>query len=89
MQEEEKKQYFIEKTSELIKELRLQKQKSISKIASEYEIDKSNWSKIERGFYSIEFATAWKIVEALGVDFVEFVTLLKTKLGDDFKFMDE
>lgn len=58
-QYEDRKSYFIAKTSELIRKLRLQKNVSISKIAQEYDIDKSNWSKIERGLYSIEFATLW------------------------------
>jgi len=89
MQYENKKRYFVEKTSRLIRKLRLEKGVSISKISQEYDIDKSTWSKIERGFYSIEFATAWKLAEALGIDFEYFVKLLKEELGDDFKFMDE
>jgi len=89
MQYENKKRYFVEKTSRLIRKLRLEKGVSISKISQEYDIDKSTWSKIERGFYSIEFVTAWKLAEALGIDFEYFVKLLKEELGDDFKFMDE
>lgn len=89
MQYKNKKRYFIDRTAELIRKLRVQKGVSISKISQEYDIDKSSWSKIERGFYSIEFATAWKMAEALDIDFIEFVKLLKEELGDDFKFMDE
>ncbi len=86
----DKRKYFIEKVGELIKEIRINNKKaSINKLANEYDLDKGSLSKIERGQYSIEFLTAWRIIEALGIDFSEFSKQLKEKLGKDFKLMDE
>ncbi|MCM1265580.1 MAG: helix-turn-helix transcriptional regulator [Candidatus Gastranaerophilales bacterium] len=89
MQDENKKHYFIEKVGMLLKNIRIKKNISISKISSEYDIDKSTWSKIERGFYSIELATIWRMAEALDMKFSEFSKLLEKELGDNFKLIDE
>ncbi len=61
----------------------------LTKLSDEYELDRGSISKIERGLYSIEFITAWQIVETLGIDFSEFASLLKEYLGDDFTLIDE
>lgn len=90
MQYKDKKLYFIKTVGELLKEIRTSRTNvSLSKFSDEYELGKSSISRIERGFYSIELITAWKIIEALGIDFAEFSKLLKDRLGEDFKLIDE
>lgn len=85
-----KNKYFQQKVGELIREIREDKiKKSLNQHANEYELDKGTLSKIERGIYSNEFSTIWKIVETLDMDFSEFARLLKDKLGEGFKFIDE
>lgn len=61
---------------------------SLSKFALEYDLDKSNLSKTERGIINIYLATAWKISEAYGIKFSEFAKLLEDELGERFTFMD-
>lgn len=63
--------------------------KSQRTFADEYDIDRGNISKLERGLICCNLITAWKIAEASNTDFVEFAKLLKEELGDDFKLMDE
>jgi len=88
--QESKEDIFKKAVGEVIREERLSlKNLSINKFAAEYDFDKGNISKIEKGKYSIYLTTAWKLSEALGLDFVEFAARLKNKLGDDFKFIDE
>ena len=85
-----KEELFKKAVGEVLRELRTScKNLSINKFAAEYDFDKDNISKIEKGKYSIYLTTAWKLSEALGVDFVEFASKLKDKLGKDFKFIDE
>ena len=55
--------------------------KSLNTFANEYEFDRGNLSKIERGIYGIQLLTAWK--------FSDFAKSLEEKLGEDFKFFDE
>lgn len=62
---------------------------SINKLALEYDFDKGNISKTERGLCNIYLATAWKISEALGVKFSYFAKELEKELGEDFTLIDE
>jgi len=86
----EKFLYFKKAVGNVIRKLRKENPKlSINKLANEYEFNKGNLSKIERGLYSIYLVTAWRISESLGVKFSKFASLLEKELGPDFTFMDE
>ena len=63
--------------------------KSLNNFALEYDIDRGNLSKIERGEVGCSINTAWRIVEAAGVKFSDFAKMLEDELGNDFKLMDE
>lgn len=63
--------------------------KSLNTFANEYEFDRGNLSKIERGIYGIQLLTDWKLCEALEIKFSDFAKTLEEKLGEDFKFFDE
>lgn len=90
MQEEVKLLHFKQAVGRVIQKIRKSKTGlSINKFALEYDFDKGNLSKIERGQYNIYLYTAWKIIEALDIDFSEFAKMLKEELGDDFTFIDE
>lgn len=90
MQEEIKLLHFKKTVGRVIQRIRKSKAGlSINKFALEYDFDKGNLSKIERGQYNIYLYTAWKIIEALDIDFTEFAQMLKEELGDDFTFIDE
>lgn len=89
-QDGEKYLHFNKKLGEIIKEKRLQQDKSsIYKLAAEYGIDRGNFSRIENGIISCKFVTIWKISEALNIKCSDLVKMLEEKLGDDFKFIDE
>lgn len=90
MQHNEKLTRFKEMTGKTIKDIRLNNYNgSINKIAFEYDIDKGNLSKIERGLIGCTLITAWKICEASGVSFSAFAKKLEKNLGEKFKLMDE
>lgn len=62
---------------------------SINKFAREYDIDRGNLSRIERGLIGCSLMTAWRIAEAGGIKFSEFAKQLENELGNDFKLIDE
>ncbi|MBE7703396.1 MAG: helix-turn-helix transcriptional regulator [Cyanobacteria bacterium SIG28] len=64
------------------------KNTSINQLAREYDIDRGNLSKIERGINCCNLITAWKISEASGIKFSKFAELLEKELGEDFEFFD-
>jgi len=65
----------------------LQKRLSQEELALEYDFDKGNLSKTERGLYSIQLITAWRISEALGIKFSDFAKLLEEKLENNFSLL--
>ena len=84
-----KEEIFNKLTGDLFKELRLKKSSgSMSNFAREYDFDRGNFSKIERGLVNCRLITAWRFLEASGVKFSEFAKMLEEKLGDDFTFFD-
>ncbi len=88
--QELKEDIFKKAVGDVVKEARTSvKELSINKFAAEYDFDKGNISKTEKGIYNIYLITAWKLSEALGISFVDFATRLQDKLGENFKFMDE
>ena len=88
--QDKKVETFKITVGEVIKELRKTRTNlSINKLALEYDFDKGNLSKTERGLYSIQLITAWKISEALGIKFSDFAKLLEEKLENNFSLIDE
>ena len=81
---------FKKAVGNVFKKIRLNNtQKSISKFAREFDLDRGNLSKIERGQLSCGLITAWKIAEASNISFSAFAKLLEEELGEDFKLIDE
>jgi hypothetical protein len=90
MQQEDKILQFYSALGAVFKEMRESKANiSISRFAREYDIDRGNLSKIERGMLSCRVLTAWKIAEASGLKFSEFAKRLEDKLGSNFKIFDD
>ena len=89
-QRDEKSLHFrkiVGKTFEQIRKKHHATSRSV--FAREYDIDRGNLSKLERGITGCNLIMAWKISEACGIKFSEFAKLLEEELGSDFKLMDE
>lgn len=81
---------FKDAVGKVFKKIRLENaQISISKFAREFDLDRGNLSRIERGQLSCGLITAWKIAEASNIKFSDFAKLLEEELGEDFKLIDE
>ena len=90
MQQADKKILILNKAvGEIVKELREQNSKSsINNFAREYDFDRGNLSKLERGLLNCRLATALKLSEALGIKFSDFAKLLEEKLDKNFTLID-
>jgi transcriptional regulator with XRE-family HTH domain len=62
---------------------------SLTQLSYQYDIDKGNLSRIERGISDCRISTAWRIAEAAGIKFSDFAKMLEDELGKDFTFIDE
>ncbi len=86
----DKRAKFNKTLGQIVQKLRKEnKHISISKLAREYDLDRGNLSKLERGINGCHIITAWKICEASGIKFSDFAELLEKQLGSGFKFVDE
>lgn len=90
MQQVDKKVLHFNKIlGRLIKEKRMGEVKiSLNKFAHEYDFDRGNLSKIENGILNCRLVTAWKISEALGIKFSDFIKMLEDNLGENFTLID-
>ena len=90
MQRDDKKEKFNKTLGKLFQDIRKSNDNiSISKFAREYDFDRGNFSRLERGEIGCYIITAYKICEAAGIKFSDFAAKLENNLGKDFKFFDE
>ena len=91
MQQKNKNIDLFNKTvGAMVKDLRQKSAaKSINKFANEYDFDRGNFSRFERGEISCRLVTMWKICEASNIKFSDFAKKLELKLGKNFKMIDE
>lgn len=89
-QKDEKTKYLVKVIGQVVKELRLEKDKgSINKFAHEYDLDVGNTSRIENGKIEPKIVMLWKIAEALGMPLSELIQRVESKITPDFNFYDE
>lgn len=87
---EEKNLQFISAVGRVIKKLRTEKTTlSNQEFAYAFDIEQSTFNRIENGKHNSAFYYIWGIVEALGVDFNEFIKLLKNELPEGYTLIDK
>jgi len=87
-QVDKKSEKFNIIVGQLLKELRNNSNNSINNFCRQYDFDRGNFSKIERGILSCRLITIYKACEALGISFCDFAKLLEERLGKEFTFID-
>lgn len=84
-----KKQKLLKIIGQLIKEKRLQKEKGILLLGYEYDVSGSSIMHLERGQRDVQITTLWKLANAFGMSFSEFVKEVETRLPEGFKLIDD
>ncbi|MBS6602919.1 MAG: helix-turn-helix transcriptional regulator [Brachyspira sp.] len=84
-----KKQKLLKIIGQLIKEKRLQKEKGILLLGYEYDVSGSSIMHLERGERDVQVTTLWKLANAFGMSFSEFVKEVETRLPEGFKLIDD
>ena len=74
---------------EIITELRKNNDNiSINNFCRQFDFDRGNFSKIERGKLSCRLITIYKVCEAFNIKFSVFAKILEEKLGENFNLID-
>lgn len=89
MQDNCKKKELMKNLGQTIKQLRLEKSKSIYKISAESLMSKSTWREVELGICNdVTLSTLYKIADGLEIPAYELLKKVHDVLGDDFFITD-
>lgn len=84
-----KKEILLKAIGDVINEKRTEIKKGILLLSYEYDLPSNSLERIEKGLRDPQLTTLWKIVNALGMDFVEFIETVNKKLPQGFKLTDD
>lgn len=87
--DEDKKQILLKVIGEIIKEKRLELKKGILILSYEFDLSSSSLAQLEKGLRDVQITTLWKIANALGIDFKDFIIEVDKRLPADFKLIDD
>lgn len=74
---------------EIIKEKRKAQNKGILLFSYEYDISNSSIALLEKGKRDVQITTLWKLVNAFGMNFSEFIKEVESRLPKDFKLIED
>ncbi len=83
------KQLLLNVIGDLIKEKRLAQNKGIILFSYEYDISNSSIALLEKGKRDVQITTLWKLANAFGMSFSEFVKEIEDRLPSGFKLIDD
>lgn len=84
-----KKEELLRVIGKLIKEKRLKKNKGILLLGYEYDISGSSIMNLEKGKRDVQITTLWKLANAFGIPFSDFIKEVESNLPKDFKLVDD
>ena len=84
-----KKSLLLHTIGDIVKEKRKSLNKGILLLSYEYDIPNTSLAKLEKGERDVQISTLWKLSEALGMTFSEFVKELEKRLPQNFKLSED
>ena len=84
-----KKAELLTVIGQIIKEKRKEKAKGILLLGYEYDISGSSIMQLEKGKRDVQITTLWKLANALGMTFSEFIKEVESQLPEDFKLIED
>lgn len=83
------KALLLKVIGEIIKEKRTAQNKGILLFGYEYDISNSSIMLLERGQRDVQVTTLWKLANAFGMSFSEFIQEVETRLPEGFKLIED
>lgn len=84
-----RKEALLKVIGEIIKEKRQAQNKGILLFSYEYDISNSSIALLEKGKRDVQITTLWKLANAFGMTFSEFIKEVESRLESDFKLIDD
>lgn len=83
---ERDKQILLKAIGNVVKRERLKRNIGINKFSYEFDIGNGLLSYLEKGVSDTKITTMWKLANAFGMKFSDFVRLVEMELPKDFDF---
>ena len=83
------KALLLDIIGQIVKEKRKALNKGILLLSYEYDIPSSSIAQLEKGKRDVQISTLWKLVNALGMTFPEFVDEVNKRLPEGFKLIED
>lgn len=84
-----RKKLLLKTIGEIVKDKRQTLNKGILLLSYEYDIPNTSLAQLEKGNRDVQITTLWKLSEALGMTFPEFVKEIEQRLPKNFKLIDD
>lgn len=88
-QDNSRKKILLDVIGQIVKERRLALGKGILLFSYEYDIPNTSLAQLEKGNRDVQISTLWKLVEALGMTFPEFIEEVEQRLPEKFKLIED
>lgn len=88
-QDNSRKKILLDAIGQVVKERRQRLGKGILLFSYEYDIPNTSLAQLEKGNRDVQISTLWKLVEALGMTFPEFIDEVMKRIPDKFKLIDD
>lgn len=85
----QKKKILLKTIGKIVKEKRQKLNKGILLFSYEYDIPNSSLAQLEKGNRDVQISTLWKLAEALGMSFPNFIKEVEKNLPKNFKLIDD
>lgn len=86
---QEDKALLLDVIGQIVKEKRKALNKGILLLSYEYDIPSSSIAQLEKGKRDVQISTLWKLINALGMTFPEFIDEVNTRLPEGFKLTED
>ena len=86
---DKKKTLLLKAIGEVVKEKRKELNKGILLLSYEYEISNTSLAQLEKGTRDVQISTVWKIANAFGMDFSDFIKEVENRLPKGFKLLED
>lgn len=85
----EKKSLLLKVIGEVLKEKRKELNKGILLLSYEYDLSNTSLAQLEKGLRDVQITTVWKIANAFGMKFSDFIIEVEKHLPKGFKLTDD
>ena len=88
-QDDKNRELLLKIMGEIVKEKRKELNKGILLLGYEYDISSSSIAQLEKGSRDVQITTLWKLVNALGMSFPDFIKEVTNRLPSNFNLIME